>query len=178
MQSGRLCFSAELESQRRGWLGVHLPPGSAAALGTRGQIRIRATIRGASFDTVALPDGSGGHFLPVKAQLRRRLALLEGARVDVAIETAPLRPHTPLPHELRTRLSQSSEARLAWEGLTDAARQMACRWIGSAKSEDVRSFRANDVVRRALRHHSGAGPFYPTEDDQKLLSRPHARTSI
>jgi Domain of unknown function (DUF1905)/Bacteriocin-protection, YdeI or OmpD-Associated len=150
---------------------MRLPSDSASALGTRGQARIRATIRDLSFETVAFPDGGGGHLVFLNASLRRRLALAEGDRVEVAIERAPARPRVSVPVELEAKLSQSPEARLAWDGLTDSARQMASRWIGSAKSGDVRSYRANDVVRRALRHHAGDGPFYPTRDDQRLLTR-------
>jgi hypothetical protein len=121
---------------------------------------------------MAFPDEFGGHFVLVKAAVRRRLALAQGDRVEVAIERAPPSPRARMPDELKALLADSREARLAWDGLTDAARQMASRWVGSAKSEDLRAYRASDVVRRALRHHAGAGPFYPTQADQRLLSRP------
>jgi Domain of unknown function (DUF1905)/Bacteriocin-protection, YdeI or OmpD-Associated len=175
MATQRLRFTAKLQPQRRGWLGLQLPPASAAALATRSQARVRTTIRGVSFETVAFPDGKGGHFVLVNALLRRRLKLAEDERVEVAIERAAPRPPAPVPDELRAELSRSQPAQVAWDGLTEAARQMASRWISSAKSDETRSHRARDVVRRALRHNSGNGPFYPTDEDQKFLSQPRRR---
>jgi hypothetical protein len=149
-----------------------LPRFAAVALGSRGQVRVTATIEGVSFETCAFPRGDGSHFIPMNSALRKRLGLVEGQRVEVAVERAPPLPPVALPEELRAELSKSRDARLAWESLTPAARQIASKWIGSAKSVEVRRYRSRDVVRRALRYRAGEGPFYPTEADRKLLARP------
>ncbi|MEX2614154.1 MAG: YdeI/OmpD-associated family protein [Gaiellaceae bacterium] len=167
-----LRFVSELRPQRRGWLGFELPRAAAHALGSRGQVRVNATIGGVNFETVAFPRGDGSHFIPMKSALRQRLGLLQGQRVEVAVERASPLPPVPTPEELRAELSKSRDAQLAWKSLTPAARQIASRWVGSAKAVEVRRFRSRDVVRRALRYRSGEGPFYPTTADQKLLSRP------
>jgi uncharacterized protein YdeI (YjbR/CyaY-like superfamily) len=109
----------------------------------------------------------------MKSALRKRLGLVEGQRVEVLVERAPPLPRVTMPEELQAELSKSREAQLAWESLTPAARRIASRWTGAAKSAEVRRFRSRDVVRRALRYRSGEGPFYPTtETDRKLLARP------
>jgi hypothetical protein len=126
-----------------------------------------------SFETCAFPIGDGSHFIPMKSALRERLGLLKGQLIEVAVEPAPPLPPLPMPAELRAELSKSRDAQRGWENLTPAARRIASRWIGSAKSVDVRRYRSRDVVRRALRYRSGEGPFYPTtEADRKLLGRP------
>jgi uncharacterized protein DUF1905/bacteriocin resistance YdeI/OmpD-like protein len=168
----RLRFVSELRPQRRGWLGFELPRVAAGALGSRGQVRVTATIGGVNFETCAFPRGDGSHFIPMKSALRKRLGLVEGQRVEVIVERAPPLPPVPIPEELRAELSKSRGAQLAWESLTPAARRIASRWTGSATSVEVRRFRSRDVVRRALRYRSGEGPFYPTETDRKLLARP------
>jgi hypothetical protein len=170
MASQPLRFRAELRPQRRGWLGVALPRASVAVLGSRGQVRVTTTIRDLSFVTTAFPAGDGSHFLPLNASLRQRLGLVEGEVVEVAVKIAPSRLPAPMPDELQEELSRSEDARVAWEGLTAGAKQIAARWIGGAKSHEVREFRSRDVVRRALRHHAGEGPFYPTTADQERLS--------
>jgi hypothetical protein len=172
MSSGQIRFRAELRPQRRGLLGFELPPSSARALGTRGQVAVTAEVAGVAYQTIAFPRGDGTHFIFVKAAVRRRANLSEGQSVEVSIEQAPARGKVPLPEELAAELAKSSDARDAWDALTPAARQIASRWIGGAKSEDVRVFRSRDVVRRALRYHRFEGPFYPTEEDQRLLVRP------
>jgi hypothetical protein len=175
----RLRFVSELRPQPRGWLGLELPKTAADALGGRGQVRVTATVAGVSFETCAFPIGDGSHFIPMNGVLRERLGLVKGQRVEIAVERAPPLPPVPIPAELRTELTESRDAQLGWESLTPAARRIASRWIGSAKSVDVRRFRSRDVVRRALRYRSGEGPFYPTtEADRKLLAgstRAHQR---
>jgi bacteriocin resistance YdeI/OmpD-like protein len=126
-----------------------------------------------SFETCAFPIGDGSHFIPMKSALRERLGLLKGQLIEVAVERAAPLPPIPIPAELRAELSKGRDAQLGWESLTPAARRIASRWIGSAKSVDVRRYRSRDVVRRALRYRSGEGPFYPTTGaDRKLLARP------
>jgi hypothetical protein len=168
----QLRFASELRPQPHGWLGFELPPGSGDVLGSRGQVRVTATIEGVSFDTMAFPRGDGKHFIPVKSALRQQLGLVEGRRIEVSVKRATPLPSVSTPEELRAELSRSRDARLAWEILTPAARRIASRWIGSAKSVEVRRYRSRDVVRRALRYRSGEGPFYPTAADRKLLARP------
>jgi hypothetical protein len=48
---------------------------------------------------------------------------------------------------------------------------MGAHWIGTAKAVEVRQLRVADVLRRAHRFERGAGPFYPTDHEQYLLSR-------
>jgi hypothetical protein len=48
---------------------------------------------------------------------------------------------------------------------------MAAHWIDGAKDPGVRAWRIGDVTRRADRYARGEGPFYPTDADQRLLSR-------
>src|SRR5437899_6376745 len=173
-----LRFVAELRPQRRGWLGFELPASSVRFLRSRGQVPVEATVEGTTFHAFAFPRGDGRHCMLVRAQIRQRLGLAEGDEVEVTIKPAPRRPPAAMPEELTTALARSGGAKAAWEDLTPAARQIASRWIGSAKSVEVREWRVSDVMRRAVRYQQGAGPFYPTEEDQKLLvrSRRHRNT--
>jgi hypothetical protein len=79
------------------------------------------------------------------------------------------------PADLARRLRSSSDAG-HWRALTPAARRIASRWIGQAHGARVREWRVADVLRRAARYARGAGPFYPTADDQRLLARPRRTT--
>jgi len=65
----------------------------------------------------------------------------------------------------------------AWRSLTPAARRVAAHWIDTANAVEVRQWRIADVLRRAHRYERGAGPFYPTDDEQRLLSRRGAARS-
>jgi hypothetical protein len=170
--SGALRFRGTLAPQRRGWLGVLLPAESTEVLGTRGQAPVEVSVNGLAFGTTAFPNGSGRHVVCVGARIRSRLGIGAGASVDVEVRRAAPRPAPRMPADLRRALAASDEARHAWDALTPAARRIASTWIAGAKDPEVRAWRIADVVRRAKRHARGEGPFYPTKDDQRLLSRP------
>jgi len=104
MSTGRIRFVAELRPQRRGLLGFALPPSSATALGTRGQVAVTAEVAGVAYQTIAFPRGDGTHFIFAKAAVRRRANLSEGQSVEVSIERAPARRKAPLPKELGAEL--------------------------------------------------------------------------
>jgi uncharacterized protein YdeI (YjbR/CyaY-like superfamily) len=76
------------------------------------------------------------------------------------------------PTDLTRTLRLSAKAKRNWRALTPGARRIAAHWIDGAKNADVRAWRIADVLRRADRYARGAGPFYPTDEDQRLLSRP------
>lgn len=172
MTRAALRFRARLAPTRRDSLGVVLPPESAEWLGTRGQAPVEAVVNGAAFRTTAFPIGDGGHVVLVKAVLRRRLGVGEGDAVDVELRHAPARATPPVPADLRAALRGSRDAQRAWDALTPAARRVALTWIEGARGVDVRRWRIADVLRRAERYAAGGGPFYPTDEDQRLLARP------
>jgi uncharacterized protein DUF1905/bacteriocin resistance YdeI/OmpD-like protein len=172
-----LRFRAELKRQRRGWLGFELPPTSTEFFGTRAQVAISVTVEGTTFRTLAFPTGDGRHYSFINADLRKRLGVEEGDLLFLSLERAPRRPPPVVPEALLRQVEQSAEAKAAWDSLSPSARTIASRWVGGAKSTDVREWRARDVIRRATRYFRGEGPFYPTKEDQKALSmpRPNAR---
>jgi uncharacterized protein YdeI (YjbR/CyaY-like superfamily) len=81
------------------------------------------------------------------------------------------------PRDLAQALRGSAAASRNWRSLTPSARRLAAHWIDGATDPDVRAWRIADVLRRADRYASGAGPFYPTNEDQRLLSRPRRSSS-
>jgi hypothetical protein len=81
------------------------------------------------------------------------------------------------PRDLAQALRASAAARRNWRSLTPSARRIAAHWIDGAKDADVRAWRIADVLRRADRDARDAGPFYPTDEDQRLLSRPGGSSS-
>jgi hypothetical protein len=52
--------------------------------------RVEATINGVSWRTSVFPMKSGGYFLPVKADVRRKAGIAAGDEVTVELELLPL----------------------------------------------------------------------------------------
>ena len=155
----------------RDFLGVELPPGSVEFFGTKAQVSVEGTVNGLPFVGLAFPTADATHFLNLNAKLRRRLAISEGDRLEFIIRRRAPAEDNVVPAELARALASEPEAQIWWAHLQSGYRRTALRFIGGAKSPEVRAWRVSDVLRRAKRYFQEEGPFYPTKEDQPFLSR-------
>lgn len=79
-------FDAELEQSPApgGWTYL-VWPGSAEFFGTRGLVKVTATIDGVAVRTSFMALGDGRHKLPVPAEVRRAIGKQAGDRVIVVL---------------------------------------------------------------------------------------------
>jgi hypothetical protein len=155
----------------RDFLGVELPRESIVFFGTRAQVSVEGTVNGQPFKGLAFPTADGTHFLNFNDKVRRRLAISERDRLEFRIRRRVAAEDPAVPSELALALANEPEAQFWWAHLTPGHRRTALRFIAGAKSPQVRDWRVADVLRRARRYFQKAGPFYPTKEDQPLLSR-------
>ena len=155
----------------RDFLGVELPPGSAEFFGTKAQVSVEGTVNGHPFDGLAFSTSDGSHFLNLNTKVRRRLVISEGDRLEFIIRRRASAKDDVMPPELARALASEPQAQIWWSHLQPGHRRTALRFIGGAKSPEVRAWRVSDVLRRAKRYFQEEGPFYPTKEDQPFLSR-------
>jgi hypothetical protein len=121
---------------------LRLPEAASKALPSRGQVAVRGSFSGRTFETVIEPDGELGHWMNVDAQLRKATSAASGS--EVTVELAPIEdwPEPIVPPDLSDALSTApSDVQSLWSAITPMARWEWVRWVNEPKSPDTRKRR-------------------------------------
>ncbi len=134
-------FQAELVTIEHTCL-VRLPQAASAALPSRGQVAVHATLDGHAFDTVVEPDGRRGHWIRVGAPLQEAAGVGPGDTASLSLEVAADWPEPDVPEDLATALAEApGSIRETWEDITPMARWEWVRWVGATRNPETRERR-------------------------------------
>lgn len=133
-----------------GWTYADLPQVAQNKNAPFGWVKVKGTIDGFEIRKYHLmPYGDGKLFLPVKAEIRKKIKKKEGDFVHVILY--PDNEPTEIPEEMLLCLEDEPQALKFFNSLTDGEKQKYIKWIYSAKQENTRIERLASAINRLLK---------------------------
>jgi hypothetical protein len=133
-----------------GWTFARIPeirPDKKAHFGWR---KVRGTIDGFEISKYHLmPMGDGNLFLPVKAEIRKKIGKMEGDYVQVILfpDNEPLE----IPEEFLICLGDDPSALKFFNSISESEQKYYVQWIYSAKKEETKINRMAKSINRLAR---------------------------
>ena len=134
-----------------GWTYVDLPQVTPDSKTPFGWVKVKGTIDGIEIKKYHLmPYGNGKLFLPVKAEIRRKIKKEEGDYVHVILY--PDNEPTEIPEEMLLCLQDEPEAFRFFNSLNENEKLNYIKWVYSAKTDETKVDRIAKTIERLLKH--------------------------
>jgi len=133
-----------------GWTFARIPEILQDKKAHFGWVKVRGTIDGYEIRKYHLmPMGNGSLFLPVKAEIRKKIRKKEGDKVHVVLyaDTEPLE----IPQEMLLCLNDEPAALKFFKSLSESEQKLYIQWIYSAKKEDTKVDRMAICINRLVK---------------------------
>ena len=114
-----------------------------------GWVKVKGSIDDFEFRNYNLmPMGNGQLFLPVRAEIRKKIGKKAGDWVNVILfsDNCP----AEIPEEFQVCLMEDPDAHKAFAGLSDGEQKKIIDWIFSAKTEDKKVERMAETMNRLV----------------------------
>lgn len=139
-------FSAELQDAGGGGVYVNLPFDVEPVFGTRGQVKIKATIDGEPYRGSISNMGTGGHCLIVLKAIRAKIGKDIGDKVKIEMQRDTEPRTVEVPSDLQKALTKNKAAKTYFENASLSCRREYVRWIEEAKRAETRTARIEKSI--------------------------------
>jgi bifunctional DNA-binding transcriptional regulator/antitoxin component of YhaV-PrlF toxin-antitoxin module len=132
-----------------GWTYVQVPGIQRSGTTPFGWVKVKGSIDGYAITKYHLmPMGKGRLFLPVKAEIRKKIKKEEGDFVHIILyaDNEPLE----VPEEMLLCLQEEPQALKFFNSLTESERKYYIDWVYSAKKEETKIDRLAKTINRLL----------------------------
>jgi|SRR5690606_692629 bifunctional DNA-binding transcriptional regulator/antitoxin component of YhaV-PrlF toxin-antitoxin module len=143
-------YKLEKYPGKGGWTFARIPEVMQDKNKPFGWVKVRGTIDGYEIKKYNLaPMGDGKLFLPVRAEIRKKINKKEGDIVHVILypDDEPLE----VPEEMMLCLKDEPKALKFFESLTEAEQKHYIDWIYSAKRDETKVKRLAETINRLLK---------------------------
>jgi len=141
-------FLMERMPGKGGWTYIRLPAVSSNFRGKFGTVHVSGTIDDYELISYGLmPIRDGGLFLPVKAEIRKKIGKKDGDRVQIVLYSdSPEHPPMATPEDLLVCLEDEPEAYRVYLSYTETERKVFLDWIGAAGLDEIRVKRIAQTI--------------------------------
>jgi hypothetical protein len=130
-----------------GWTFAKIPEIAKDKHAHFGWVRVKGTIDGFEIRAYHLmPMGNGSLFLPVKAEIRKKIKKQEGDKVHIILYKDDLPTETP--EELKLCLQDEPKLYETFLSFRDSERKAYIDWIYSAKKEETKVERMAKMIQK------------------------------
>ena len=143
-------FAAELErfDGKGAWYYILYPNSVEEEFGTKGRLRVLGTMNGFDVDRALIPQGDGTHVFILGGELRKKLGVRLGDRIEMQFHVNPNPDVIDLPEELEVALEMEPELQVVYDRQTPGTKRGISYWINSGKRPETRAKRAAEIMRR------------------------------
>jgi hypothetical protein len=138
-------FQLEKYPGKGGWTYVVIPKFETIQKKSFGMVKVKGSIDGYEIKAYSLMPIKGGDlFLPVKAEIRKKIRKQEGDWVKVSLfeDTDPLE----IPKELELCLLDDPAAHQGFYALKESEQKLFVDWINSAKRDETKVKRITETL--------------------------------
>jgi hypothetical protein len=143
-------YKLERYPGKGGWTYARIPQIARDKTKPFGWVRVQGTIDGYEISKCHLmPMKDGKLFLPVKAEIRKKINKRDGDYVNVILypDTAPLE----IPKEMMACLKDDPQAFKFFKSLSESEQNFYVKWVYSAKRQETKIARLTKTVYRLAR---------------------------
>lgn len=143
-------FAAELErfDGKGAWYYILYPNSVEEEFGTKGRLRVLGTMNGFDVDRALIPQGDGTHVFILGGELRKKLGVHLGDRIEMQFHVNPNPDVIDVPEELEIALEMEPELQVVYDRQTPGTKRGISYWINSGKRQETRAKRAAEIMRR------------------------------
>lgn len=140
-------FLIEKMAGKGGWTFVRLPAVSANYREKFGTVRVSGKIEDYELSSYGLmPIKSGGLFLAIKADIRKKIGKKEGDRVRIVLYSEKQQVTMAVPEDLLLCLEDDPDAYETYKDCDDIQRKAFLDWIAEATNDELRVKRIAQII--------------------------------
>ena len=130
------------------WIYADVPIDVENEFGTKGRLRVKASINGKEVITSLMPHGNGKHFIILSKEIRSMVNIELGDTIEVSLEKENSPNEVTIPTDLLDALKKNKKAHDYFKHLPPSHKKEYIKWIDEAKKMETRNSRILKTVEK------------------------------